>query len=200
MVENKKLETLGKDPTEQGKQVFLNTSSRVGDSPNKMVIGSGTAFRGSDINTDFIEIYGKVETSVRSKFIFVGSSAEIIGSVSCNEIEIHGSVSGAIQAKGKVTIKKTATVVGSLRYESVAVEEGANIYSDLHCTNADQKYLDRIAKLKKQMNLGSGGMHIASSADINANSDSKTNLDKEDQDLDKEDNDKGAKKKRYFFK
>ena len=50
------------------------------------------------------------------------------------------------------------------------------------------------------MNLGSGGMHIASSADINANSDSKTNLDKEDQDLDKEDNDKGAKKKRYFFK
>ena len=153
MAENKKLETLGKDTLLEGKQVFFKTSERVGDNPNKMVIGSGTSFKGSDINTDAIEIYGKVETSVRAKVIFVGSSAEIIGSVSCEQIEIHGSVSGAIEAKGKVTIKKTATVVGTLRYQSISVDEGANIYSDLHCTNADQPLLDKISKLKKTMNV-----------------------------------------------
>ena len=153
MADTNKLETLLKGPESEGKQVFLKTPERVGDNPNKMVIGSGTSFKGSDINTDYIEIYGKVETSVRSKVIFVGSSAEIIGPVSCDQIEIHGSVSGAIEANGKVIIKKTATVVGTLRYQSVSVDEGASVYSDFHCTKADQPLLDKIAKLKRTMNV-----------------------------------------------
>ena len=153
MADINKLETLLKGPESEGKQVFLKTPERVGDNPNKMVIGSGTSFKGSDINTDYIEIYGKVETSVRSKVIFVGSSAEIIGPVSCDQIEIHGSVSGAIEANGKVIIKKTATVVGTLRYQSVSVDEGASVYSDFHCTKADQPLLDKISKLKRTMNV-----------------------------------------------
>ena len=153
MADINKLETLHKGPEVEGKQVFLKTPERVGDNPNKMVIGSGTSFKGSDINTDYIEIYGKVETSVRSKVIFVGSSAEIIGPISCDQIEIHGSVSGAIEANGKVIIKKTATVVGTLRYQSVSVDEGASVYSDFHCTKADQPLLDKISKLKRTMNV-----------------------------------------------
>ena len=153
MAENKK-EPLSEIPVKsEGKQLYIKTPDRVGDNPNKMVIGSGTSFKGSDINTDSIEIYGKVETSVRAKVIYVGTSAEIFGSVSCDQIEIHGSVSGAIEAKGKVTIKKSSTVVGTLRYQSISVDEGANIYSDLHCTNADQPLLDKISKLKKTMNV-----------------------------------------------
>ena len=159
MVEEAKLETLAKSPVEQGKQVFMNTDDRVGDNPNKMVIGSGTSFKGSDINTDYIEVYGKVETSVRAKIIFVGSSAEIIGSVTCDQIEIHGSISGGIQVNGKATIKKTATVVGTLRYQIISVEEGASVYSDLHCTNADQKLIDKISHLKKSM--GNAGLNNA---------------------------------------
>ena len=151
MVETAKLDTLPKSLADEGKQVFLNTEKNIGDSPNKMVIGSGTSFKGSNIQTDAIEIYGKVETSVAAKIIFVGSSAEIIGSVTCDQIEIHGSVSGAIQTNGKVTIKKTATVIGTLRYKTLSIDEGANIYSDLHCTNTDQKTLDKVAQLKKVM-------------------------------------------------
>ena len=110
---NKKIksETLPENIVDKGKQVFLNKSDLVGDNPNKMVIGSGTSFRGSDINTDYIEIYGKVETSIHSKIIYVGTAAEIIGPITCDHIEIHGSVSGGIQVNGKVTIKKSATVV-----------------------------------------------------------------------------------------
>ena len=151
MDDNTKLDTLPKSLSDEGKQVFLNTEKNIGDSPNKMVIGSGTSFKGSNIQTDAIEIYGKVETSVSAKIIFVGTSAEIIGSVTCDQIEIHGSVSGAIQTNGKVTIKKTATVIGTLRYKTLSVEEGANVYSDLHCTNTDQKTLDKVAQLKKIM-------------------------------------------------
>jgi cytoskeletal protein CcmA (bactofilin family) len=149
-----KLETLTENTIDEGKQVFLSKNDRVGDNPNKMVIGSGTSFKGSDINTDYIEIYGKVETSIHSKIIYVGTIAEIIGPITCDHIEIHGSVSGGIQVNGKATIKKTATVVGTLRYDVISVEEGASVYSDLHCTKADQKLVDKISHLKKRMNLG----------------------------------------------
>ena len=154
MVEKANLETLPKSTADEGKQVFLSKNDRVGDNPNKMVIGSGTSFKGSDINTDYIEIYGKVETSIHSKIIYVGSAAEIIGPVTCDQIEIHGSVSGGIQVNGKATIKKTATIVGTLRYQVISVEEGASVYSDLHCTNADQKLVDKISHLKKTMKQG----------------------------------------------
>ena len=147
-----KSENLPENIVDKGKQVFLNKSDLVGDNPNKMVIGSGTSFRGSDINTDHIEIYGKVETSIHSKIIYVGTAAEIIGPITCDHIEIHGSVSGGIQVNGKVTIKKSATVVGTLRYEVISVEEGASVFSDLHCTKADQKIVDKISHLKKTMN------------------------------------------------
>ena len=32
------------------------------------------------------------------------------------------------------------------------MEEGASVYSDLHCTKADQKLVDKISHLKKTMN------------------------------------------------
>ena len=187
---NKKIksEILPENIVDKGKQVFLNKSDLVGDNPNKMVIGSGTSFRGSDINTDYIEIYGKVETSIHSKIIYVGTSAEIIGPISCDHIEIHGSVSGGIQVNGKATIKKSATVVGTLRYEVISVEEGASVYSDLHCTKADQKLVDKISHLKKTMSQSN--LSILSSLPVEENGNPK----EETSNIEKE-----KKKKRSFF-
>ena len=183
-----KLETLTENTIDEGKQVFLSKNDRVGDNPNKMVIGSGTSFKGSDINTDYIEIYGKVETSIHSKIIYVGSAAEIIGPITCDHIEIHGSVSGGIQVNGKATIKKTATVVGTLRYDTISVEEGASLYSDLHCTKADQKLVDKISHLKKTINH----------AKVNTIS-LMTDEKKEDQKEETTKIEKDKKKKRSFF-
>ena len=183
-----KLETIPEKLVDKGKQVFLNKNDRVGDNPNKMVIGSGTSFKGSDINTDYIEIYGKVETSIHSKIVYVGSVAEIIGPITCEHIEIHGSVSGGIQVNGKATIKKSATVVGTLRYEVISVEEGASVYSDLHCTKADQKLVDKISHLKKTMNQSN--LSILSSLPDEENDNSK----EETSNIEKE-----KKKKRSFF-
>ena len=180
--------TLSENIVDKGKQVFLNKNDLVGDNPNKMVIGSGTSFKGSDINTDHIEIYGKVETSIHSKIIYVGSAAEVIGPITCDHIEIHGSVSGGIQVNGKVTIKKSATVVGTLRYEVISVEEGASVYSDLHCTKADQKLVDKISHLKKTMNQRNLSiLSTSSSKEENKPIEEISNIEKE------------KKKKRSFF-
>ena len=155
MSENKKTGTISSVPINKEEQLASSAGSlkRFGDNANKMIIGSGTNFKGTDIKTDEIEIYGKIETNIHAKKIYVGSAAEVIGSVTCEDAEIYGSVHGAIQINGKADIKKTAQIFGSLRYQTLSVAEGAAIFSDLHCTNADQSLLDKIGKLKKTMNI-----------------------------------------------
>ena len=122
---------------------------RAGDHPKKLVIGSGTSFEGSSIKTENIEIYGRIESNIKSNIVYVGAAAEVFGSVICNQIEIHGKINGSIDVNGKASIKKAAQVIGSIRYQVVSIEEGATIYADLHCTKADQAQLDKVSKLQK---------------------------------------------------
>ena len=164
---------------------------RVGDHPKKLVIGSGTSFEGTSIKTEDIEIYGRIESNIKSNIVYVGVAAEVFGSIICNQIEIHGKVNGSIDANGKASIKKGAQIIGTIRYQVVSIEEGATVYAELHCTKADQTQLDKISKLKKLIidKKNVVGLNIVSS-DESQSSDIKENI----QDIEEK-----PKKKSSFF-
>ena len=165
--------------------------TRVGDHPKKLVIGSGTSFEGTSIKTEDIEIYGRIESNIKSDIVYVGVAAEVFGSIICNQIEIHGKVNGSIDVNGKAYIKKGAQIIGSIRYQVVSIEEGATVYADLHCTKADQAQLDKVSKLKKLL-IGKNnvvGLGVVSS-DESQSSDIKENV----QNIEDK-----QKKKRSFF-
>ena len=171
---------------------------RVGDFPKKLVIGSGTSFKGSSIKTEDIEVYGRIEANIKSNNVYIGSAAEVYGSIICKRIDIQGKVNGSIDVSGKENIKKSSQVIGSLRYQVVSIEEGAAVYADLHCTKADQNLMDKISKLKKSiidkdnvvgLNVFPGVENsIESENNTESNKDSELNL------LDEK-----KKKKRSFF-
>ena len=167
------------------------THTRSGDYPKKLIIGSGTDFKGSSIKTEDIEIYGRIEANIKSNFVYIGATAEVFGSVICNQIEIHGKINGSIDVNGKANIKKAAQVIGSIRYQVVSIEEGATVYAELHCTKADQTQLDKISKLKKLIidKKNVVGLNIVSS-DKSQSSNIKENI----QDIEEK-----PKKKSSFF-
>ena len=185
---SKKGKTFEQPDTEEKKHKI---STRVGDHPKKLVIGSGTTFKGTSIKTEDIEIYGRIEANIKSNVAYVGVAAEVFGSVICNQIEIHGKINGSIDVNGKVNVKKTAQVIGSIRYQVVSIEEGASVYADLHCTKADQAQLDNVAKLKKLITDKNSvvGLNVITS-DKSQSSDIKENV----QDIKEK-----QKKKRSFF-
>ena len=165
--------------------------TRVGDHPKKLVIGSSTSFEGSSVKTENIEIYGRIESNIKSDIVYVGVAAEVFGSVICNQIEVHGKVNGSIDANGKASIKKSAQIIGTIRYQVVSIEEGATVYADLHCTKADQAQLDKVSKLQKLI-MGKKnvfGLNVVSS-DKSESRDIKENV----QDIEER-----QKKKRSFF-
>ena len=165
--------------------------TRVGDHPKKLVIGSSTSFEGSSVKTENIEIYGRIESNIKSDIVYVGVAAEVFGSIICNQIEIHGKVNGSIDVNGKANIKKAAQVIGSIRYQVVSIEEGATVYAELHCTKADQTQLDKVSKLKKLLidKKNVVGLNVVSS-DESRSTDIKENI----QDIEKK-----PKKKHSFF-
>ena len=151
MTQNKVDKIAGRKVIEELKdnEEKYKTRTRSGDHPKKLIIGSGTSFKGTSIKTEDIEIYGRIEANIKSNVVYVGAAAEVFGSVICNQIEIHGKINGSIDVNGKANIKKAAQVVGSIRYQVVSIEEGATMYADLHCTKADQAQLDKVSKLQK---------------------------------------------------
>ena len=163
----------------------------VGDHPKKLIIGSGTSFEGTSIKTEDIEIYGRIESNIKSNIVYVGAAAEVFGSVICNQIEIHGKINGSVDVNGKANIKKAAQVIGSIRYQLVSIEKGATVYADLHCTKADQAQLDKVSKLKKLIidKKNVVGLNVVSS-DESQSTDIKENV----QDIGEK-----QKKKRSFF-
>ena len=165
--------------------------TRVGDHPKKLVIGSGTSFKGTNIKAEDIEIYGRIEANIKSNVVYVGAAAEVYGSVICNQIEVHGKINGSIDVNGKVNVKKTAQVIGSIRYQLVSIEEGATVYADLHCTKADQAQLDKVSKLQKLIMDKNNvvGLNVVSS-DKSESKDIKKNV----QDIE----DKKIKKRSFF--
>ena len=165
--------------------------TRSGDYPKKLVIGSSTSFEGRSIKTENIEIYGRIESNIKSDIVYVGVAAEVFGSIICNQIEIHGKINGSIDVNGKANIKKAAQVIGSIRYQLVSIEEGATVYADLHCTKADQTQLDKVSKLQKLIINKNNvlGLNVVSS-DKSESSDIKENV----QDIEEK-----KKKKHSFF-
>ena len=165
--------------------------TRSGDFPKKLIIGSGTSFKGTSIKTEDIEIYGRIESNIKSNVVYVGAGAEVFGSITCNQIEVHGKTNGSIDVNGKASIKKGAQIIGTIRYQAVSIEEGATVYADLHCTKADQAQLDKVSKLKKLIidKKNVVGLNIVSS-DESQSSDIKENI----QDIEEK-----PKKKSSFF-
>jgi len=193
MTQNKVNKIAGRKVIEELKdnEEKYKTRTRSGDYPKKLIIGSGTSFKGTSIKTEDIEIYGRIESNIKSNVVYVGAAAEVFGSVICNQIEIHGKINGSIDVNGKASIKKAAQVIGSIRYQVVSIEEGATVYADLHCTKADQAQLDKISKLQKLI-MGKKnvfGLNVVSS-DKSESSDIKENV----QDIEEK-----PKKKSSFF-
>ncbi len=75
-------------------------------------------------HSDCAKITGSIE--VRDSAV-IGSDALILGDVSGTDIEITGAVKGNVNARGKVSLGKTAVIKGNIKSRSMTMEDGAAI-------------------------------------------------------------------------
>ena len=91
-------------------------------------IDKGCNFSGKLRFQDSVRIDGHVEGEiVGDKTVIVGEDATIEASLCAESVEVHGTITGDIEAHRKTVLHKTAVVNGEIRTAGIVVEEGARL-------------------------------------------------------------------------
>lgn len=92
------------------------------------VIGSDLSIEGQSITIrcqGLLTVNGDINADVHSKQLDVGREGNIAGSVSAENVEVHGRVKGAIHG-ARVVLHPTADVEGDIHTQFLTIQEGAS--------------------------------------------------------------------------
>jgi cytoskeletal protein CcmA (bactofilin family) len=100
--------------------------------PNKTaVLAADIVCQGNIQSEGDIELDGVIDGNVACRVLLIGRTGAVNGNIVAHEVTVHGEVSGSIIGRS-VKLCATCKVLGSLSYESLAVERGA--YLDADCS------------------------------------------------------------------
>jgi cytoskeletal protein CcmA (bactofilin family) len=98
------------------------------DLASASVIGSDLSIEGQAITIrcqGLLTVNGDITADVHSKQLDVGREGSVVGSVSAENVEVHGKVQGAIHG-ARVVLHPTADVEGDIHTQFLTIQEGAS--------------------------------------------------------------------------
>jgi cytoskeletal protein CcmA (bactofilin family) len=107
-----------------------------GSRRGKTVIGNGLTIVGKVTAEGLIEVNGHIEGDLQCTSLIVSPNAQIVGTITADQVVVDGRVEGPIQG-GDVVLKSRAHVVGDIQHQSLTIEKGA--YFDGRATQKTHK-------------------------------------------------------------
>lgn len=89
-------------------------------------------------------ILGEIECE---KAVIIGQGARVHASIDADDVQVAGIVEGDIRARRKVTLERTAVVVGDLTTPGIVIEEGAKLKGRI-LIGSDAEAEDLVAQAK----------------------------------------------------
>jgi len=89
-------------------------------------IGASLKIEGSVTGEEDLQIDGKVEgpVTIRGR-LTVGCSGQLSAGVTARELAVYGKVSGNVDARDRVEIKRDGAVIGDIQTARISIEDGA---------------------------------------------------------------------------
>jgi cytoskeletal protein CcmA (bactofilin family) len=89
-------------------------------------IGASLRIKGSVTGEEDLQIDGKVEgpVTIRGR-LTVGCSGQLNAGVTARELAVYGKVSGHVDARDRVEIKRDGAVIGDIQTARISIEDGA---------------------------------------------------------------------------
>jgi cytoskeletal protein CcmA (bactofilin family) len=118
-----------------GNSVYGSSSPATGAMPatveasqRKLVVGVGITMSGEIECCDTLYVEGTVEAALKGASILnVAESGVFYGTVEINEATIAGRFEGDLTVNGRLTVKSTGSITGSIVYKELAIEAGATL-------------------------------------------------------------------------
>jgi cytoskeletal protein CcmA (bactofilin family) len=98
----------------------------------KLIVGREIALSGEITSCDRLVVEGSVEANLANcRDIDIAESGLFKGSASIDDAEIRGRFEGVLTVRGRLLIRSTGKVVGTVRYGQIEIECGGQISGDI---------------------------------------------------------------------
>ena len=115
--------------------MFTNNNGKsMSQKGNISIISSDTNINGNIVSKEILEIEGKIEGDINGNIVTLRETAFVKGNIIAKTVNVKGNFSGILKTD-KCFVSKDGVLNGTLEYNFLCVEEGANIEADLKRTS-----------------------------------------------------------------
>ena len=93
----------------------------------KVIIGNGVKLIGEITEADNVQIHGNADVTMNTDNLVVGSTGNLKGTITSNNIDVWGKLKGKITAIETLTVQELGTVSGSIEYQNINIKLGGKI-------------------------------------------------------------------------
>ena len=123
-------------------------SSSLSSSPNemrKLIVGRDISLSGEITACDVLVVEGTVEAKLRDgRNIEIAESGLFKGSVEIDEADIAGRFEGDISVRGRLRLRSTGKINGTIRYGELEVEAGGQLIGEIQVLTANSGSVARV--------------------------------------------------------
>ena len=116
--------------------------SRPSKGSAKVIIGNGVKLKGEITDADEIQIDGHADVTINTDNLVVGSTGNLKGTITSNNIDVWGKLKGKITAIGTLTVQELGTVSGSIEYQNMQIKLGGKIRGKIKVSDKINKFSD----------------------------------------------------------
>ncbi|MBP2229787.1 cytoskeletal protein CcmA (bactofilin family) [Azospirillum agricola] len=103
----------------------------------RLIVGRDISLSGEIGSCDVLVVEGTVEAKLREgRSIEIADGGLFKGSVEIDEADIGGRFEGDIAVRGRLTVRSTGKITGSIKYGELAVEAGGQLRGDIQIYSA----------------------------------------------------------------
>jgi cytoskeletal protein CcmA (bactofilin family) len=108
--------------SESGKAKYTAKSA-----DGNLIAGAGVKFKGQIAACHTLTVEGKIDVNVRARKIVVADGGAIAGKADVCDAEIAGRFDGDLNVSGKLIIRRTGHISGSVSYGQLEIEPGGEL-------------------------------------------------------------------------
>lgn len=127
--------------------------------PDKVntVIGKDTCFKGSIKAKGLIRIDGEMEGEIETQGdVVIGEGGKVNLELKARHVAIAGRFEGNLEAEGKLEIKNSGIIIGSVKTNGLLVDDGAVFSGSMEMRQKDQPVRPLLKKVVDEEPPGKG--------------------------------------------
>jgi cytoskeletal protein CcmA (bactofilin family) len=122
------------------------TTSATGDTQGlrKLIVGREISLSGDITACDILVVEGNIEATLRDgRHLEITEAGHFKGSVEIDEADIAGKFEGSLTVRGRLKLRSTGQIEGTLSYGEIEVEAGGRLIGELKVLPASAQKLNK---------------------------------------------------------